>query len=165
MAKIYNSDCTKGLAQNAGIQQSVEKVPNELAEKIVPTFETNPQLLKKDVSLTNDKLTTGTLFVTPTTTRQFYLTGFVASYVKDAVCDSATGLYQISYTSETGATAYLMNFPIITLTAQQESVSHTFKNPIKLGLTSAVGFSGTFTVGVLSRSLTIYGYYEDTYNA
>ena len=40
MAKIYNSDCTKGLAQNASIQQNVDKVPNELAEKIVPTFET-----------------------------------------------------------------------------------------------------------------------------
>lgn len=170
MAKIYNSDCTKGLAQNAAIQQNVDRVPNELAEKIVPTFETNPALLRRDMILGFGSSTaTGTItFLAPAdnpVTKRTFITGFSFGYCKDAACDAGTGLISINITPKgKAANTRLIAFPVITLTAQSDTVTQTLLNPLEIEPNTSITSLTTMTAGVLSRCGTIYGYQIDNAN-
>jgi len=159
MAKIYNSECTKGLAQNAGIQQNVDKVPNELAEKIVPVFETNPELLRKGfvrhATLTAD----ATLYTTPTN-QDFYLTNIVLSNTKDAASD-CSGVH-ISATIN-GANVRLCQITGITLTAGSMNISRTFKEPIKIDRGTNITVSHLTGAGaVLATYASIAGYLDES---
>lgn len=170
MAKIYNSDLTKGIAKNAGIQQSAEKVPNELAEKVVPTMETNPALLRKDKVLGNVSGTaSGAITVLQAAdnprNKKTFVTGLYIALIKDAACDVATGTINLPFTlAETGA---LKNFyvPVITLTASHYVITYTFKHPMELQAGTAITFNATYTTGTMIRAATIYGYQIDNPNA
>lgn len=97
MAKIYNSDCITGLQKNAGIQQNVDKTPNELAEKIVPTFETNPKMLRVcEIVLGSlaQNATSATIYTTPTD-RDFYLTAANISNIQDATATSTASSLKV----------------------------------------------------------------------
>jgi hypothetical protein len=43
-AKIYNSNLTKAIVDGAKLQISEGGIPSEIAEKVVPTMEVNPNL-------------------------------------------------------------------------------------------------------------------------
>lgn len=165
MSKIYNSDVTKGLAQNAGIQINVDKVPNELAEKIVPTFETNPLLLRRATilgSTTTSVSGSATIFSNTNAAKRTFITGISAGIIKDAACDRPTGSISV-YIQPKGkaANTSILEFPIITLTAQQMNYSVTFSDPIELERNVGVTMNGAFEAGVLVRSAVVYGYQLD----
>jgi hypothetical protein len=171
MAKIYNSDVTKGLAQNAGIQQNVDKTPNELAEKIVPTFETNPELLRRTNIIkfggTITAVTNVTLYTTPTN-QDFYLTGFFISIMKDAVSDLPTGDAGSITAIVNGETIRLVTLYSIALTAESKQQYIQLKHPLKIDRNTNIVLSrGTTggTVGVYIKTGTIYGYIVETSNA
>lgn len=165
MAKIYNSDVTKELANNAGIQQSVDKTPNELAEKIVPVIETNPELLRKitilgasSSTVTGTSTITNTALETTNRKKRVFLTGITASYAKDAVCDATGKISLWIQPKGLGSATLLFSFTIITLTAQYESISINLDKPLELEIDSTIGFGVTFAAGSLSRSCQAYGY-------
>lgn len=132
MAKIYNSDLTKGLAKNAGIQQNTDKIPNELAEKVVPTCETNPELLRKitivrDITITDSS--SGTIYTTPTN-QDFYLTDVQMDGFKSAA--AGTTEFYITVTIN-GATKKIISMHHPTTTAINNlHAEKSFLLPIKL---------------------------------
>jgi hypothetical protein len=157
MAKIYNSDCTKGLAKNAGIQQNIDKTPNELAEKIVPTFETNPELLRKTNVLAYSSSQNVTLYAIPAGKR-FFLTGGSISMQKDANSDNT--LLDIRTTAYEGASTSVLTIKSITATANAQSLSRTFEPPIECF--NSVSFNATGTAAVLTTGCCIQGYLVDS---
>lgn len=168
MAKIYNSDCTKGLAQNAGIQQSAEKVPNELAEKIVPTFETNPKLLRNSSGLYGgSSQASGTMNISNVAIagKRTFLTYVQACYVKDAANDRATGIISVGCTPKGKGPTDMIIFPIITLTAQEGNQIAVLNPPLELEPNTNITFTGTYAAGVMSRGLSVYGFQLDNPNA
>lgn len=106
--------------------------------------------------------TTGTvgLFTTPSD-KDFYLTNATLSYAKDATCDIATGNILLSATVN-GVAVGIIRLAVITLTAQQDTVSVNFNPPLKLSRSTGINLTGSFTVGTLSRGATIQGYTDNT---
>lgn len=163
MAKIYNTDCTRGLAQNARIEQSRDNVPNELAEKIVPTFESNPELLRRTniINRTGSTVTGNASYILPVN-KDFYLTGIQAAYIKDAACDQATGTgLTISATPFGNTTQTILCFPTITTTAQSDNIFVSIVPPVRLERGSSITYNSSYTAGVMSRSMSVYGYTTD----
>ncbi len=147
MAKIYNSDLTKGIAKNAGIQINTDKVPNELAEKIVPTMETNPEILGKINmvyvgSLTNAIAATA---FTSESSRDTYLYGVSGSMIKDATA-TATSL-RINILTPNQAEVSVLRFAGLTLTADSKDNAVWFDKPILLNRNTAMRLTSDTNVG------------------
>lgn len=89
-ATIYNSDLTKELTDGAKIQTAFDKVPNQIAEKVVPTMEVNPKLLYTidhlPVGSASDAITA--TIHTAATDKDTYLHYINLTVAKDAVSDS-----------------------------------------------------------------------------
>jgi hypothetical protein len=67
MAHINNSELTNQMVESARIQLSNDKVPTELAEKVVPVMEVNPKLIRYANKVLYSAATSdGTLFTVPT---------------------------------------------------------------------------------------------------
>lgn len=162
MVTIYNSELTKELVAGAKIQQSKELPPTQLADKVVPVMEVNPRLLiKPDIfgDATSAATGTFTIFTTPAT-GDFYMTSIQAGYIKDVLCDVASGGIYVT-ASIKGVTTALIAFPVITTTVQSASLFFNFAQPIKIDRYTNVTFSGTFGAGVLIRSGVVHGYRTD----
>jgi len=169
MAKIYNTDLTKGIAKNAAIQQNFDKVPNELAEKVVPTMETNPQLLRyTNYLIYNSKTSTGDLAIgTTPKDKDLYITAYNVSFIKDAACDSsAHSLSLVVIPDETQASTRIFTSQTLPLTAQTETHFCQLAHPLKLKRNSALSLtSNAYAAGIYNRSVVIYGYTIDNPNA
>jgi hypothetical protein len=161
MVRINNQDVMNKLAKNANIQIAQERAPNELAEKIVPTFETNPQLLKENIILGSTNKTStgaGTIFTTDAQ-RETYITSIKYSYVKSATCDVATGAVATLTCVIDGVSKSLLSLVGLTLTAEKDTVVLNFTYPLKIDKNSIVAFgSESFTAGTLMRYCSILGY-------
>lgn len=167
MAKIYNSDVTKGLAKNAGIQQSREKTPDELAEKIVPVMETNPELLRKTTFVENyaRSATDATVRTIKSSNpnKKTYLTGAMISLVKDAACN-ATASLSITVTLG-GATKTIISIRTLTLTAERADLYINFP-PLEIDPGTDVNLSAfSYAAGNASNIGIIYGYEVDNAHA
>lgn len=170
MAKIYNSDVTKGLANNAGIQQSREKTPDELAEKIVPVMETNPQLLRNaeilaDVDVT---ATAGAALdlISANPKRDVYITGASMTIVKSALCDVANGLKSIYITQNGKNDLNIIAGYVTTTTAETIQRDVHFTRPIKIDRNTPVRTNSfSFAAGTAFRNWVVYGYYVDNPDA
>jgi len=165
MAYIYNSDLTKELTEGGKIQVSRDIVPNQLAEKVVPTMEVNPKLFRK-INVVKSTVTalTGaiTVYTTPTD-KDFFLCGLYLTTIKDAASDG-TDAY-ISVTFIDGSSGTVMAIPGIASTAQIGSLSYTFERPIQLKRGTTVSVVGNTTAGVFRKSAGIIGYTTDIPNA
>jgi hypothetical protein len=162
--KIYNSELSHEIRDGAKIQQSVDGIPSELADKVIPVMEVNPKLLRVIDVVRNATATPNsntTIYTTPTD-RDFFLTTAQLAYVKDATCDIASGVgprISVTMFGET-TTRGILESAVITLTADSQIISIAFPRPIKLARGSAItGDRGAaFTVGNLVRSFSITGY-------
>jgi hypothetical protein len=160
MAQIYNTDLSKELIKGASIQVNRDLVPSQLAEKVVPVMEVNPNLLRKAniyVGTGSAASGTSTVYTTPTN-KDFYLIGISMALIKDATCDTATGKVTINGTPDGLAQLELIGIPIITLTAQSASISRDFIMPILLKRNTTINSTQTYTAGLSSRTFSIIGY-------
>ena len=169
MAKIYNSEVTKQLANTCGIQQSRERTPDELAEKIVPVIETNPELFRKDVPLNfATQIATGNITALSTTlnpiTKKTFITGIYAAFSKNAACDVASGTLNVTLTPKGKASSTVLYFPVITLTQERDNIFIQFKNPIEIEPATSMSMTGTFAAGELSRGIAVFGYQIENIN-
>lgn len=157
-ATIHNSDLKKSIIDNAKIQLAIDKVPSELAEKVVPTLETNPNLLKTcEIIRHATKTITGSQIIyTCDTSRQFYLTGIHLAMTTDAANDG-TGV-QITFNTEGGGARYF-HLLKTTLVASTQAVSMNFSRPIKIDKGTNLILNTAFTVGTGTMAGTILGYY------
>jgi hypothetical protein len=165
MAQINNKTLIQEIANSANIQISKDSIPNQLAEKVVPTMEVNPKLLRRSLTLgTLSSSATGSGVVIAANSfagKPFFITGFQVSWFKDAVCDTATGSLNVTYTQD-GTTKSLFIHPMITLTLQENVITQNFEFPLKCDAGTAVNLqSNAFTAGVLRRYITIYGYVDE----
>lgn len=163
MATINNSDLKKELIAGAKIQVAVESPPTALAEKVVPTMEVNPDLLRKSTLIKADELvTTGGLVLyassTNPTGKKTFITCIDARMVKDATCDRATGSIIVQLSPKGKAQEDTIIIPILTLTAQEHSSPVYFAHPLELEPNTNITFTGTYTAGLMSRSISVYGY-------
>lgn len=160
MATIYNSDLTKGMIDNAGLQTSRDKAPTQLAEKVVPVMEVNPKLLRRiNVCRDASKTTTGatTLYTTPSNI-DFFLTNLHLSWAADAANDGISAY--ISFIDEFGVTRYFL-FQKITLTATQQTNNIALAFPMKLARGTNIQYGGTFAAGTARFEALIAGYTVD----
>jgi len=163
MAQIYNSDLTKELTEGAKIQVSRDYPPSQLADKVVPVMEVNPKLLRRTgVLVVANRIISGslTIFTCPTNVDTI-VSGVYLGFTKDATCDIATGRITITATpDDTGAATSLAALPCLTTTAERGDITIDFHAPIKLKPGSVIAFgSDTYTAGLMSREILVYGYY------
>lgn len=166
MATIYNSDLIKELTSAASIQVSKDKVPNQIAEKVVPVIDVNPKLLRRSVVLNPGtyritNATAGTLFTTDAN-RDTTITGFSFSYIKDTT-STATQL-QLRVTIN-GAVVRLIEIAGISLTAADGNLNVVLPFPIKIDRNTNVTLNSDTAVANFQISAVIYGYVVDTSNA
>jgi len=157
MATIYNSDLLKGMQEDASLQVS-QGIPTQLAEKIVPVMETNPNLLRKTNFFSDfSRTTTGTSIVAATfsSTVDTYVTGVHVQNQTDSAADNTTILLYVS--TEKG-NSYLYRANKISLTAFNVDTYIQFRDPIKVTRGSTAAFSNGFSVGVSTSSVQIFGY-------
>jgi len=160
MTQIYNSDLTKELTEGAKIQVSRDRVPNQLADKVVPVMEVNPKLLRrvkivKNVQAAN--ATSATVFTTPTD-RDFYLTGYCLSVIKDATSTS-TGTSLRSTID--GAAVRIAEIIGLSLTVQNQTITGSCTPPIKIDRGVTITVNNTTNVANVSSSAEIHGYIDD----
>lgn len=168
MAKIYNSNVTKKLAENAAIQQNTDKVPVELAEKIVPTFETNQAALKQYPirTITLNGNATGIAYSGYLPAKRIFVVGISVGFSKNAACDAATGTIDLQGNPiGMSNSTQLIRIPIITLQAQDFHTYMPFAIPLEVEPGSRFGMTGTYAAGVMQRNATIHYYELDNFNA
>lgn len=163
MAQIHNSDLIKGISKNAGIQISRENVPNQLAEKVVPTMETNPELLRKISivrSTTGTNATSTTIYTTPTD-QDFYLCAMAITMIKDVTATSnATAIVA----TINGAVISILKIPGITLTVQESNVQVSLPFPLKIDRGTAINITHSTNVANVVGTGHIYGFINETSN-
>lgn len=159
MAQIYNSELTDELKIGAKIQLSRDRIPNEIAEKVVPTMEVNPKLLKNCNILRHATAinTTATTVYSVPSDIDFYLCGCSLSVIKDATATSINSAIQITVDGDS-------NFfrPIsiagLTLTPQSLSESVDFNRPIKVKRGTNISVINSTNVANCTSSACIWGY-------
>jgi hypothetical protein len=132
MAQIYNSDLTKELVAGAKLQQSREKVPQELAEKVVPVMEVNPRLLRKVNLIKGSAAAAGgnvTMYTTPTD-KDFYLT--YANLSMSKIVTDSNDYLALVIAIPGFASAAVLNLCGTTLKVENMAVSQCFEPPILL---------------------------------
>jgi hypothetical protein len=167
MATIYNSELSKELIRGARIQVSRDRIPTEIAEKVIPVMEVNPRLLRRiTISKTSTLSITGgsTIYTTPTN-QDFYITNAVLSMSKDATCDIGLGAFAITYVQD-GEVKYLC--PISTQPILVDAQTSTFVTsfPIKVDRgTNILQLNRAYTVGNASRTAIVMGYIDESSSA
>lgn len=165
MATIYNSNLTKELVDVARIQVSSDKVPNQIADKVVPVIDVNPKhsrntnLVKVGV-LANS--TSGNIFTTDSI-KDTYITGVQLGYIKDAT--ATTTLISVAVTLEEQGSTTIVSLPSLTLTAAYDSIFIPFNNPLKLQRSTTPTVRSATNVGNISANAVLYGFTVDNSQA
>jgi len=157
MANINNSQLSKELVDGAKIQTSFDKIPSQLADKVVPVMEVNPRLLRKTRILGQARVnnsTAGTIF-TSSANYDTYITNVVFSYIKD-VTSTATQL-QLRVTID-GVVLRLIEVAGITLTVANGSLVVNLDAPLKIDRNTAVTLNSDTNVANFQISASVIGY-------
>lgn len=160
MAQIYNSNLTKEVIDGAGIQIAHDKVPNQLAEKIVPVMEVNPNLLRKtEIYATGSaQNATSANIITLLPDRDFYMTGATISLIKDSTSTSI--LSRILVVINSLGTQQILPIPGLTLTAQTAQKEVFFNPPLKLERGQTITVTNSAAVANITTIGAIFGYYN-----
>lgn len=170
MATIYNSELQRQLIDGARIQTAREQTPQQLADKVVPTMETNFKLLKNInivKHLSQSASAGGTTIYTTPTNQDFYLCGVSASFTKDAACDVPSQSFIINISLPDGTTSRFCIAELLTLTAQSGNFTEFFEaRPIMLARNSSITItSNVFAAGNFRRSFSIFGFVDESSRA
>lgn len=166
MAQIHNTDLFKELKDASKLQQLRDKIPNELAEKVIPVIEVNPKLLRRcNIVRSGSTSTTSVTIYTTPSDRDFILSACSILMIKDAACDMATGVVNFNVVID-GATQQITRIPTITLTAQTTELSLPLPIPVKLDRNSTITITrGATTAGNILLAGSITGYINDVSSA
>lgn len=160
MARINRTDVIQKAVNDLALSLSADKVPTETLDKVQLTYSLNKQFSNFVVRAGATASGTNTVTLPSIDSRSdIYVTALDFSIIKDATCDVPTSNLTLSGTPEgSGISTNLLSIPVITLTAQSERVTITLPFPLKIKPNTNMTFTGTFTVGVMVRSATIYGF-------
>ena len=162
MALNQNKGIRKNIVEGLKLQELSDEIPQKVASSIVPVFVVNEKD-RIDFVITSSSTTTGTLIINiPNNDKDYFISNIQATYIKDVVCDTATGVMNVQLTLKaTGITVAIYKFPVITLTVQDGNIAMEFPVPILVKGGSAVQLTGTFTAGVMVRTLAVTGFTRD----
>ena len=160
MTDIQSKEVIDKISDELKIQPALV-IPRVISKDIQLTYGVNPVRVSDNIDAMSDvaeKTTTGALIILTTSSdKDYFLTSLNVSFVKDAVCDSATGAYSVTVIIN-GRSTFLVSLPIITLTAERADIFLAFPSPIKLDRGSNIVITGTFTVGVCVRTANCQGF-------
>lgn len=132
-------------------------IPDYVKGDVQPVAEVDKPYVTISRSSSTAATTSASIYTTPAD-KDFYLTNFSISIIKNATCDLATGSYLMTAIID-GQTIQLVRLPMLTLTAQEASISVDLDKPMKLDRNSIIGLSSaSFTAGAFVRAGTIQGY-------
>lgn len=166
MATIYNSDLAKELVQGAKLQQNKDRIPNELAEKVVPVMEVNPKLLRRAVVLASSigKATTVSAATFLNAANQFpnkniFITGIDFCNSQSAASDNTAAYLQIFVDGIQRTIPLLRKTTTTALEAYHKEI--VFSDPLKMDMNTSITYTLAFTVGASVSDWIIYGYVDD----
>jgi len=157
MATIYGSELKRELIDAARIQVSKDRVPSEIADKVIPVIEVNPKLLRRcNIIRANDALnaTAATIYATPAD-KEFYLVGACLGVIKDVTSQSVATDIRIVVD---GRTDRILVIPGITLTVQNSIVSLSLPFPIKVDKNTNITINNSNAAANIKASGSIIGY-------
>lgn len=167
MATIYNSDLTNQLRDGAKISLR-DAIPNQIADKVVPTMEVNPKLFRRInvVEAAGRSAASSVAVYTTPVGKDFFLVSYQVAFIKDVTNDHATGGVNLMTAVINGRTINLASAAIITLTAQNGIITVQPNIPIKIDQNTAITLGAvTIGAGVFVRQCNIQGYLVDNPNA
>jgi len=159
--KVENSRPNLELNDVAGLQTPL---PLEVGPNCIATFEVNERLTRRidffqEVTAQSSAATTNIL-VSPTG-KSFVLCGFCLSYIKTADCDNASGSVDIRIPFAGITTKVFIGLPLLTLTAQNDTVVVSLNRPIKCDVSGTLLLqTPTYTAGSFIRNVSVWGYFE-----
>jgi hypothetical protein len=162
MATIFNGDLKRELISAAGIQTARDQVPSQIAEKVVPVIETNPNLFRRINShLTSSGAAAGLL--TTSTEKDYYLVGcFLDASNKTASQDSImTITAQIDGMAATQTIAQINFSTSALIDVGQANTFITYPTPLKIARGTSIAFTKT---NVAVGRASIWGYYVENGN-
>lgn len=164
MAEIHRQEIIESLVKGLRLATGKDKVPKEIASKIVPVFIAEEEGEQYFKSTTWNATQSYTTVETIPDNKDLYITSVSMSYEKNASCD----LSGVSLTSWNFA-GTIPNIPILelrTLGAASaigaDNATITFNKPLKIpgGKTRLLYLNSTFTAGAMYGNLIIHGYYK-----
>lgn len=156
MAQIYNSQLTKELIEAVKIQTSHDKVPNEIADKVIPTVETNPRLLHNSEQIYFSTSDSQNLLIVPTG-KKFYIT---FAQITGATITAGTATIDITTPAATTSfIALVMPAATVAIDALHGNTTQSFNFPIKLNAGDSLdtGAGGGFA----STAYVVGGYFVE----
>ncbi len=157
MAQINNSDTIKSLISKAGIQTSIDNVPTQLAEKIVPVICCDPKRdIRVLVGTASDSVSS--LILTTSTTKRTFVIGTSITTAKDV---NSTSLFtDIVATNIFGEGIRLNRTRYEPLTAMSHITNDLiYPLPIELAKNSTVTITNSTNVASIDSSGMVF-YYE-----
>jgi len=157
---MVNSQLQQEIVTQYKLDRLADAIPSA-----IPVVEVGRQV--RDGFIVNSSASvSGTISLIASTIRSdrynIYITGIHISFAKDASCDIATSSIGVILTpNQTGIAATIMALPVLTLTAERDSLYIKFANPIQILSNTAINFSGTYTAGLMSRSISVIGYRDE----
>lgn len=154
MAKIQNSEVISQMINGLWLDPARESVPSELAEKILPVYQVNPDIREKTKTRFSSTTATqtGLALFTSDATKKTYLTGASLNNMSNATADNTS--IQLLCTVD-GANTTILSLNKLSLTAQSKVVSASFNPPLRIDKNTAVRFANAFTVGASSTSVSV----------
>jgi len=158
MATINNGDVIRNLIEQAKIQTSIDKVPTQLAEKIVPTLPIyNIYPIKIVAGLLSDS--TGGALMTTSTTKKTFIVGATISTSKDV---NSTAVSSYINCTPKGMTSnlnfcYLRFEPITAASGLTQTVMLPI--PLELQPNTAIAINNSHAVASIDSYGIVY-YYE-----
>lgn len=167
MAQVYNSELLKGMQNDAKIQISRDRMPDQLAEKIVPTLEVNPELTRKLNLILRGTLnnTTSVTVYTVPSGKTLLIYGATLSFIKDATATTTGITLRITVEDAQNFNQDLLYFPSFTLTAHTGANNISLTHPLELksgGTITLISVTGNANI---TANCTIAGILIDNVRA
>lgn len=157
---IQNPRATEIIRDQAGLTLS-EGFPQNLLSNVQPVMDMTPNNFLEMIPISGSQPTSGAgTMYTGVKGKRLHIYGISLGFVKNAICDSSSSNVYITIT-QNGVSKTLIALPYLTLTAERDSTSISFKHPIICDEnTNVVIGSNTFTDGTFRRYCTIFGHEE-----
>lgn len=160
MSIIYNEEIMKKILRETRLQQLRDKIPNELADKILPTLNVNPDKSIKITNALSSDATSANIKIL-STTKDTYIVGVELAVSKDAVSDSL----QVAIRGEVfGLSPFnLTTMRLEPTTAAQNLNSYrVFPFPIKMKKGSTISLTSSTATASIDLMATLFYYEVDT---
>jgi len=132
--------------------------------KVIPVIDINPKHARNAEKVYTQTRTTtdasSVLLYSVGSREEFFITSASLSLVKNDTCDLASGTWGITVQPYGEATAKVfLNISLLTLTAQNQTVSISFPSPLRVARSTDIRISAcSHTAGSCVRSASIIGY-------